>query len=124
MKDFMVACPVCDAICFNEAGDFDICQNCGWENDSVQYSDHSYWGGANHLSVNESRIVYQLSKNPQVSNNLEVIYKEYIKQIQYINSKYLHIDHSTSDGEKVRLEHKINHDNFIAQLILLENNKS
>ena len=52
-----MVCPVCgnlkmkDIVC-------DVCTVCGWEDDNVQQSNHNYDGGANYLSVNESRIEY------------------------------------------------------------------
>jgi hypothetical protein len=36
-------------------GTFDICTICGWEDDNVQLHDPAYRGGANQLSLNESR---------------------------------------------------------------------
>jgi hypothetical protein len=48
-------CPVCGNDCFAEEGDFDVCGNCGWENDPIQRRDHDYCGGANELSVNQAK---------------------------------------------------------------------
>ncbi|CAF2067587.1 unnamed protein product [Rotaria magnacalcarata] len=53
-----VKCPVCDNYSFN-SGDFPgsylICEICGWEDDSVQYNNPDYKGGANELSLNEAK---------------------------------------------------------------------
>ena len=35
-----------------------VCQNCGWEDDNIQYNDLDYEGGANELSLNQSIQVY------------------------------------------------------------------
>ena len=81
-------CPVCGKYEFEEYGDYDICPVCNWENDNLQYDDHNYAGGANHLSVNEARIEYfvlnhlktaeQAAKAKEVyENNLYGVYDEY-----------------------------------------------
>jgi len=36
-------------------GTFDICSNCGWEDDNVQASDHSFAGGANAPNMEDHR---------------------------------------------------------------------
>ena len=32
---------------------FDICPNCGWEDDNIQFSDLDYYEGANWFSLNK-----------------------------------------------------------------------
>lgn len=49
-------CPVCRENYFDERGSFDICPVCGWEDDNIQYNDHLYCGGANHLNVKISQM--------------------------------------------------------------------
>jgi Cysteine-rich CPCC len=51
------ACPCCDNLTLVEAppGSFDICPVCGWEDDSVQFDDPDYAGGANRSSLREAR---------------------------------------------------------------------
>ena len=39
-------CPVCGTKCQGELPDFDICENCGWEDDPLQRDDPDYDGGA------------------------------------------------------------------------------
>ena len=56
-----VQCPVCKAISFYShdfPGSYIVCQNCGWEDDNIQYNDPDYEGGANELSLNQSIQVY------------------------------------------------------------------
>lgn len=50
-------CPCCRHFTFNEQppGTFEICPVCYWEDDSVQYSDPNYEGGANKVSLNKAR---------------------------------------------------------------------
>lgn len=45
-----IKCPICEENSFNEIGDYDICRNCSWENDGLQFNDPYYSGGANCLS--------------------------------------------------------------------------
>ncbi|MBQ1873094.1 MAG: hypothetical protein II152_04955 [Succinivibrionaceae bacterium] len=48
-------CPVCGKHIFPGTGTFDICPECGWENDGMQGNDPDYQGGANELSLNDYR---------------------------------------------------------------------
>ncbi len=41
---------------------YEICENCGWENDPVQNKDSKYAGGANRLSLEEYRREFQEGK--------------------------------------------------------------
>ena len=54
-----IKCPVCGKYEFNDLNDFDICPVCGWENDVIQLEDPDYDGGANHISLNEARMIYK-----------------------------------------------------------------
>lgn len=49
-------CPVCGkhVLLF-----FDICEECNWENDPLQFDKPDYRGGANEMSLNEARKVYR-----------------------------------------------------------------
>ena len=49
------ACPACGAQVEGEAGDYEICPMCNWEDDPVQRNDPSFAGGANALSLDEAR---------------------------------------------------------------------
>ena len=49
-------CAVCGSLVPPE--DFDLCLNCGWEDDSVQENDPDYRGGANFVSLNEAKANY------------------------------------------------------------------
>ena len=44
-------CPVCAAPVPGEAGQYEICGVCGWEDDPVQSADPAYAGGANTMSL-------------------------------------------------------------------------
>ena len=46
-----IKCPICGSGNFEE-NDFDICDECFWENDGVQYHNPNFSGGANNLSQN------------------------------------------------------------------------
>ena len=52
-------CPVCGKHYFDEAGSYEICPACGWEDDPVQRRDPDYIGGANEMSLNEARAAFR-----------------------------------------------------------------
>jgi hypothetical protein len=51
----LFACPYCLELSFAEAGGYEICDNCGWEDDPVQESNPNLAGGANRTSLSEAR---------------------------------------------------------------------
>lgn len=51
----LVPCPCCGTRVFLMEGGYEICDVCGWEDDPVQASDPDYAGGANRMSLNETR---------------------------------------------------------------------
>lgn len=54
-------CPCCDYYTLSEkAGNtFQLCPVCFWEDDGVQLNDTTYTGGANELSLQESRLNFK-----------------------------------------------------------------
>ena len=51
-----IPCPICGNMAFEEEGDFDICEVCGWENEDLSIDDPDWWGGANgKWSVNTAK---------------------------------------------------------------------
>ena len=54
--DKKIPCPICGNMAFEEEGDFDICEVCGWENDdtALDYPDESS-GPNEKWSVNAAR---------------------------------------------------------------------
>jgi len=48
-------CPCCGYLTIEEPGEWEICSVCFWEDDSVQERDPDFSGGANDLSLNQSR---------------------------------------------------------------------
>ena len=72
-ESMSVLCPVFEKTVFVYEGDHDIYEICRWENDGVQGRDHDYWGGANDLSVNESKIEYELSLCAEKTDQLDIL---------------------------------------------------
>jgi Cysteine-rich CPCC len=57
------ACPCCDRPTLAEPppGTYEICDVCGWEDDSVQFDDPDRRGGANSESLREARAAFRAS---------------------------------------------------------------
>ena len=54
-----IPCPVCGK---RTVGEYDICENCFWENDPIQLAHPDLGGGANRMSPYEARDAYQGGK--------------------------------------------------------------
>ena len=52
------ACAVCGQGIM-EAGSYEICQFCGWEDDPVQNADPNFCGGANQMSLTQARTYWK-----------------------------------------------------------------
>jgi len=48
-------CPVCEQYKFEEKGQYENCEICGWEDDPIQNDDPTFEGGANVMSLNQAR---------------------------------------------------------------------
>ena len=48
-------CPVCGK---PDVDEYDICTNCGWENDTIQLKKPSFSGGANKMSLEKAKWAY------------------------------------------------------------------
>lgn len=55
-------CPVCGKYTFESAGDFDICEVCGWQDDLVQLNDPNEEDCANSMSLNQAREAWKSGK--------------------------------------------------------------
>lgn len=49
-------CPCCG---MTEVFDYDICENCSWENDPIQRDKPDLTGGANIMSLEEAKEAYK-----------------------------------------------------------------
>jgi anaerobic ribonucleoside-triphosphate reductase len=54
----MSKCPCCGIGDVDFTHDYDVCETCGWENDSLQNKYPDYEGGANEMSLNQARKAY------------------------------------------------------------------
>lgn len=50
------------AVCGSPVDLFDICEVCGWQDDTVQNNNPDFHGGANDMSLNEAREAYKQGK--------------------------------------------------------------
>ena len=74
-------CPVCRKSFFEERDSFDICEECGWEDDSQQGEELTYAGGANALSVIESQVVYFMLNREELKDNTNRLLDQYSRDI-------------------------------------------
>ncbi len=103
-----LTCPICEQYCFEESDNFDICPFCSWENDGVQSDDHNYSGGANSLSVNESRIEYFLLNYSTTKKQISDLLQRYNEDISGIYKKYENINHVKQKAESKRMTEELN----------------
>jgi len=61
----LAPCPCCGNCTLSEAGAYEVCPVCLWEDDPVQLSDPDYIGGANQCSLNQAREVWSVKANKQ-----------------------------------------------------------
>jgi Cysteine-rich CPCC len=54
------ACPCCGIFSFGEAGGYEICDSCGWEDDPAQEANPTMAGGANNHSLIEAKNYFKL----------------------------------------------------------------
>lgn len=54
----MIKCPVCGEYYFEKENNFEICENCGWENDGIQFDNPDETDCANVMSLNEARVAW------------------------------------------------------------------
>jgi Cysteine-rich CPCC len=60
-EDISLACPCCGALTLDEHGGCEICDTCGWEDDTEQSDEPDYAGGANKESLNQARQRWSLT---------------------------------------------------------------
>lgn len=75
-------CPVCRKYYFSTKGSYEICEECGWEDDPVQDEIHNYEGGANQLSVNEARLEYVMMSSGEFGAKAAEIRAEHIENLK------------------------------------------
>lgn len=75
-------CPVCRKYYFSGKGSYEICEECGWEDDPVQDEIHNYEGGANQLSVNEARLEYVMLSSGEFGARAAEIKAEHIGNLK------------------------------------------
>ncbi len=61
------ACPCCGYLTLQSQppGSFELCPVCDWEDDSVQFADPDYEGGANRESLNVARETSEAWEHPR-----------------------------------------------------------
>lgn len=111
----MIECPVCNRYEFEQDNDYDVCNVCGWENDGLQLDDPDDWGGANDLSLNNTRLEYALLMNPSTSRETQAAQKSHVSVNSAIHIKYKNIDHRI-DGDKWTAELRKEYERYVGVL--------
>ncbi|MCR5165700.1 MAG: hypothetical protein K6C13_00555 [Oscillospiraceae bacterium] len=91
-------CPVCRKYYFKEEGHYEVCEVCGWEDDSIQYEDHFYTGGANPLSVNICQMKFFLLHEDSTSSETKKLTEEYKENFGKIYGDVFSADPPNWDG--------------------------
>ena len=118
-KGFWWKCPVCDNYNAGEFPGYDVCPRCGWEDDHYQREEPDNWGGANDLSLNESRLEYRLQHNENTKEKAIAAFQEHRKINGAIYKKYQGIDYRV-DGDKITAELKSEHERYVEELEALQ----
>lgn len=91
----MKKCPVCKNDIFD---DYDICRECFWEYDPIQVENPNYFGGANHLSLNEYKKLYeQLKKQYWDFSCKDEFYKDLILKLEKERSRQHYLKNESSN---------------------------
>ena len=51
------------AVCGAQVEPYDICENCGWQDDDIQKINPDSRKGPNKISLNEARQLYKIKRN-------------------------------------------------------------
>lgn len=81
-------CPVCRKSVFAVRSAYDVCDICGWEDDSLQDDDHTYCGGANYPSVNQAQMHLWLFENPKSSTQMVDAWKSFLNSRREIYAEH------------------------------------
>ena len=106
-------CPVCGKNYF-WGGECDICPECGWEDDPVQFNDLHYRGGANLLSAMEKEVEYLLAKEEKTRLAVMKLQENFL-------DKHFDLYHGSYNSNNIEdnIQMKQNHDQYIRNLIHL-----
>ena len=74
----MYKCPVCGRFEFEEPGDFEFCDSCGWQNDGVQ-AEFPDMTGANNVTLNEAKNIFSEWLNDLLEADREEYEKKFPK---------------------------------------------
>ena len=68
----LLPCPCCGSLVIGEAGGYEICRICDWEDDPVQSADPDRGGGANRESLNQAKEIWRDGRrlNPRLAPKL------------------------------------------------------
>lgn len=91
--------------------DFAICEYCGWESDNIQNDDPEYFGGANHMSLNQYKKFWEDCKENILKfegnrcfYSIDLAKEYYIKHFKKQNEEYFRKKNPHFDEDQKRFE--------------------
>lgn len=101
------SCPVCGYLTLDERNSFDICAICFWEDDGIDDFEVNEDSGPNHMSLKESREIFQEAKRKLLTENVGGD-----NLIDTLKNKFKNLDSSIEqnnldDSEIVKLQNEI-----------------
>ena len=67
MTNELLPCQCCGSRVLSEAGTYEVCDVCHWEDDPVQSANPLYAGGANKVSLSEARKKWRESQDSRMA---------------------------------------------------------
>ena len=64
-------CPVCGKTVFPHEDSFEVCDECGWEDDALQERNPDDTEGANEMSLNEYKARYEAGWRPDWLDDID-----------------------------------------------------
>lgn len=92
------------AVCGEQVEPYDICENCGWQDDDVQRTKPDLRGGSNKISLNEAKHIYKLNMKKGEAQKVTDLLTE--DGLRYIIERVL------SNAKDAKEEYQKNKDDF------------
>ena len=68
-----VNCPCCGSVSLDRLGQYELCDDCGWEDDPLQSADPDSTEGYNILSLNDAKIALSRGETLPLPRNVQIL---------------------------------------------------